>query len=90
MKMTSTQFNYSGRRSLVMVVLAGVSLLLVLRAVDLQVVRKDFLQDQGDARYLRVVSDPAHRGMITDRFGEPLAISTPLMRFPNEPFFTGA
>jgi cell division protein FtsI (penicillin-binding protein 3) len=78
MKMSSTQFNYSGRRSLVMVVLAAVSLLLVLRAVDLQVVRKDFLQGQGDARYLRVVSDPAHRGMITDRFGEPLAISTPV------------
>lgn len=48
------------------------------RAVDLQVVRKDFLQHQGDARHLRVVSDPAHRGMITDRNGEPLAISTPV------------
>jgi len=41
-------------------------------------VRKDFLQGQGDARYSRVVSEPAHRGMITDRFGEPLAISTPV------------
>ncbi|WP_254432070.1 penicillin-binding protein 2 [Aquisalimonas sp. 2447] len=48
------------------------------RAVDLQVVRKDFLQHQGDARHLRVVSDPAHRGMLTDRTGEPLAISTPV------------
>ncbi|MDN3517408.1 penicillin-binding protein 2 [Aquisalimonas lutea] len=48
------------------------------RAVDLQVVRNDFLQHQGDARHLRVVSDPAHRGMITDRNGEPLAISTPV------------
>lgn len=51
---------------------------LIWRAVDLQIVRKDFLQGQGDARYLRVVPVPAHRGMITDRNGEPLAISTPI------------
>ncbi|MGD8938205.1 MAG: penicillin-binding transpeptidase domain-containing protein [Gammaproteobacteria bacterium] len=48
------------------------------RAVDLHVLNKDFLQQQGDARYLRVVPVPAHRGMITDRYGEPLAISTPV------------
>jgi cell division protein FtsI (penicillin-binding protein 3) len=61
-----------------MAALAAVALVLVWRAVDLQLLRKDFLQGQGDARYLRVVSEPAHRGMITDRFGEPLAISTPV------------
>lgn len=48
------------------------------RAVDLQLTRNDFLRDRGDARYLRVVAVPAHRGMITDRHGEPLAISTPV------------
>jgi cell division protein FtsI (penicillin-binding protein 3) len=69
---------YRGRRLLVLSVLSLAGLALVVRAVDLQVVRKDFLQDQGDARYLRVVSEPAHRGMITDRYGEPLAISTPV------------
>jgi cell division protein FtsI (penicillin-binding protein 3) len=42
------------------------------------VFRKDFLQNQGDARYLRIVPISAHRGMITDRHGEPLAISTPV------------
>lgn len=52
--------------------------LLVWRAVDLQVTDSAFLQGQGDARYLRVVEVPAHRGMITDRNGEPLAISTPV------------
>ncbi len=51
---------------------------LLWRAADLQLLRKDFLQDHGDARALRVVEMPAHRGMITDRFGEPLAISTPV------------
>ncbi len=69
---------YRGRRLLVLAVLSLAGLALVARAVDLQVVRKDFLQGQGDARYLRVVSEPAHRGMITDRLGEPLAISTPV------------
>jgi len=69
---------YRGRRLLVLAVLSLAGLALVARAVDLQVVRKDFLQGQGDARYSRVVSEPAHRGMITDRLGEPLAISTPV------------
>lgn len=63
------------------VVLAAFALLagaLLWRAVDLQVLRNDFLRNQGDARYLREVADPAHRGTITDRNGEPLAISTPV------------
>ena len=51
---------------------------LLFRAVDLQVFNKEFLQDHGDARALRVVKIPAHRGMITDRNGESLAISTPV------------
>jgi cell division protein FtsI (penicillin-binding protein 3) len=59
-------------------VVGGASVLLVARAVDLHVLNKEFLQSQGDARYLRTVSVPAHRGMITDRHGEPLAISTPV------------
>ncbi len=60
--------------SLYTVCMAG----LVFRAVDLQVLNKEFLQDHGDARALRVVKIPAHRGMITDRNGESLAISTPV------------
>ncbi|MCF6325438.1 MAG: penicillin-binding protein 2, partial [Gammaproteobacteria bacterium] len=52
--------------------------LLIWRAVDLQVTDSEFLQGQGDARHLRVMEISAHRGMITDRNGEPLAISTPV------------
>lgn len=78
MQTQSSQLAYRGRRRLVLTVLAAAGLTLVWRAVDLQVLDKDFLQGQGDARYLRVVSEPAHRGMITDRNGEPLAISTPV------------
>lgn len=51
---------------------------LLFRAVHLQVSNKEFLQDHGDARALRIVEIPAHRGMITDRNGESLAISTPV------------
>ncbi|MEE8380175.1 MAG: penicillin-binding transpeptidase domain-containing protein [Gammaproteobacteria bacterium] len=51
---------------------------LLFRVIDLQVLNKEFLQNHGDARALRVVKIPAHRGMITDRNGESLAISTPV------------
>lgn len=38
-----------------------------------------FLQGQGDARTIRMEKIPANRGMITDRNGEPLAVSTPVI-----------
>jgi cell division protein FtsI (penicillin-binding protein 3) len=52
--------------------------LLAARALWLQVVTSDYLQEQGNARHLRVIQDNSHRGMIFDRHGEPLAISTPV------------
>ncbi len=48
------------------------------RAVYLQVVDNQFLQDQGKERHLRVLQIPAHRGMILDRNGQPMAVSTPV------------
>lgn len=51
---------------------------MVARAAYLQLINKDFLQEQGDERHLRVVEVPAHRGMILDRNGEPLAVSSPV------------
>lgn len=48
------------------------------RIIDLQVIDRDFLKGQGDARSLRHIPIPAHRGLITDRNGEPLAVSTPV------------
>ncbi len=53
-------------------------LALLARAVDLQVLHRDFLEGQATARHLRVVEVPAHRGAIRDRRGEPLALSTPV------------
>lgn len=69
---------YRGRYYFVLGTIALLFCALTWRAVDLQIVDREFLQGQGDARHLRVVSTPAHRGMITDRHGEPLAISTPV------------
>ena len=51
---------------------------LIGRAVYLQVMDRQFLLDQGAERHLRVMQIPAHRGMILDRNGEPLAVSTPV------------
>lgn len=75
----SKQFKPSVARHyvLVTIMLTGF-LLLAGRSVQLQLLDREFLQHQGQARHLRVVTVPAHRGMITDRNGEPLAISTPV------------
>ncbi|NEX18866.1 penicillin-binding protein 2 [Thiorhodococcus mannitoliphagus] len=43
-----------------------------------QIIETDFLQEQGALRYLRAAEIAARRGMITDRNGEPLAVSTPV------------
>jgi len=48
------------------------------RALYLQGMNHDFLQQRGEARYARTIELTATRGMITDRHGEPLAISTPV------------
>lgn len=52
--------------------------ILIWRMVDLTVLHRQFLQGQGDARSIRVIDIPAYRGMITDRNGTPLAVSTPV------------
>ncbi len=58
---------------------------LLARTVELQVVRKDFLLEQGNARHLRTVDLQASRGRIVDRNGEPLAVSTPVSTVAAKP-----
>ena len=71
--------NISRARRLVLISLMIVAFaVLAARSAQLQLVDHEFLQNQGQARHLRVVQVPAHRGMIVDRNGEPLAISTPV------------
>ncbi|MDQ2971727.1 MAG: penicillin-binding protein 2 [Pseudomonadota bacterium] len=67
------------RLLLVIAVLVLASTGLVVRAVDLQVIRKQFYLDQGDARFLREVPIQVSRGTIFDRNGVPLAVSTPVV-----------
>jgi cell division protein FtsI (penicillin-binding protein 3) len=73
-----TAQRFVGRVSLVMVFFALFASSLVARAVHLQVLDKDFLNQQADSRHLRTETISAHRGTILDRNGEPLAISTPV------------
>ncbi|WP_019595106.1 penicillin-binding protein 2 [Thioalkalivibrio sp. ALM2T] len=67
-----------GRLKVVIAVFAVASAALLLRAVDLQVLERDFLTKQGEQRQVRTLTESANRGMITDRHGEPLAISAPV------------
>ena len=53
-------------------------LVLLWRMYDLMVRDRPFLKGQGDARSLRFVDISAYRGMIIDRQGSPLAVSTPV------------
>lgn len=71
-------FNLRNRLLIVGSVLGVCSIALVARALDLQVISNDFYRQQGDARSLREIPIPTSRGMITDRNGEPLAVSTPV------------
>ncbi|MDH5831297.1 penicillin-binding protein 2 [Luteimonas sp. M1R5S18] len=72
------QFNLRGRLMLVGGALGLCAVALVVRAVDLQLVDNAFYQRKADARFLREVPIPTSRGMITDRNGEPLAVSSPV------------
>lgn len=70
------------RFSLAGLLLASLAVLLIWRVLSLQVLDvergHDFLQGQGDARTIRTETIPAYRGVISDRNGEPLAVSTPV------------
>jgi cell division protein FtsI (penicillin-binding protein 3) len=65
------------------ILLALLVVALVVHVASLQVLPNadkgyEFLQDQGESRTLRTEVIPAYRGVITDRNGDPLAVSTPV------------
>jgi len=76
---------YPVRTAVVLGFMFSALVLLGARAIWLQVVTSGYLQDQGNARHLRVIQDNSHRGMIFDRHGEPLAVSTPVESVWAEP-----
>lgn len=74
---------------LVMMVLIGMLVALVGRVLSLQILDTErgyeFLQSQGEMRSVRTAEIPAYRGVITDRRGEPLAVSTPVISIWGNP-----
>ncbi|MGH8135889.1 MAG: peptidoglycan D,D-transpeptidase FtsI family protein, partial [Steroidobacteraceae bacterium] len=66
------------RTRLLVCLIGAFALTLLGRALQLQVLDQQFLAEQGDMRYARVARMPAHRGSMLDRFGEPLAVSSPV------------
>jgi len=77
--------SYIGRRRVVLVIFALAAAILGWRAVDQQILEKDFLQAEGADRYLDTVEVAAHRGLITDRHGAVLAVSTPVESLGADP-----
>ncbi len=76
---------YPWRFRLVVALLLALVAVIAWRIVDLHVFDHDFLKAHGDARSVRHIPIPAHRGLITDRNGEPLAVSTPVITLWGNP-----
>jgi cell division protein FtsI (penicillin-binding protein 3) len=55
------------------------------RVVYLQVLHKDFLIDEGTSRWQRIEVVNAPRGILSDRYGEPVAVSTPVVSIWADP-----
>lgn len=83
MKRVETQPLPLWRFNLLVGVLCCLLVLLVGRVLSLQILDVErghkFLQNQGEKRAVRTAEIPAYRGVITDRRGEPLAVSTPVV-----------
>ena len=77
----SSEFNagqFRLRARLLVGVIVALAMVLLGRALQLQVLDQQFLAEQGDMRYARIAKMPAYRGSMLDRFGEPLAVSSPV------------
>lgn len=80
------QIKLSAWRSLLLFGLLVLGLIsLAGRAAYLQGMHHDFLQEKGESRYSRIVEMNADRGMITDRNGHILAISSPVASIYADP-----
>lgn len=75
---TNVQTRMSGRYVFLLMTFVCLLVGVIGRLSYLHVIKHDFLRTQGEARTIREVTIPAYRGMIKDRNGESLAISTPV------------
>ncbi len=88
---SAIRLNVTQRRHLVLGCLLFGAVLLLGRAVQLQLIERDFLQGEGNRRHHRSVSLQAHRGMLLDRQNRPMAVSTAVDSLWVDPqFFTAA
>ncbi len=84
---------YKGRFRFVEGLIVLLITVTVWRVAELQVVDRPFLQNEGDKRSVRHETIPAHRGIIFDRNGKPIAVSTPVVSIwanPEELITAGA
>jgi cell division protein FtsI (penicillin-binding protein 3) len=68
--------NFAARRAALVLMLGLAFTAVTGAAFYRQVVEHQFLQTEGEKRFLREREIPARRGMVTDRNGQPLALST--------------
>jgi len=74
-----------GRLLILLVLLGLAALVVVFRLFQLQFDEGTFLKSQGDRRSVRTIRMPAYRGMIVDRNGRALAVSTPAVNLEANP-----
>ena len=67
-----------GRSGFVMTLMLAALALMAVRAFYLQVLDAPFLRHEARRQAIETVQQEGHRGMIVDRHGQPLAISTPV------------
>jgi len=67
----------SGRYVFIACAIAFIAIGLITRLAFIQIVEPEYLTNEADKRSLRVTKSVAHRGNISDRNGEELAISVP-------------
>ena len=75
---SDTPIPFAARRRFLLIVLLLSMASLGLRAIDLQVINKQFLKTQGDKRHISTLPVATYRGKIFDRHGEIMAISSPV------------
>lgn len=77
--MTGNSNTYPGRFKFVLVLIALMVAIIAWKLLDRHIINNEFLKLQGDLRSVRYIPIPAHRGMIIDRNGQYLAVSTPVI-----------
>jgi len=81
--------NFLARRAALGLMLTAACLSVVAAAFHRQVLENEFLRDEGEKRFLREREIAARRGMVTDRYGQPLAISTSMSTIWADPQLLG-